>query len=256
MPDQGIASTKASYTTLPDSLRERQAKAEAYLDRFSEFTEYRHRRHNPYLNWLKSGPRLEPDFMYRFFNYWYPVSRQQPQILLRIAAAYPEWSDRKLIANNYIEEDGMKKAGDHPHYLLLEQFIVKLGGRLDVDPEAEQLVSRFHHGLSGMTAAEATGCVAAIEHPALDISDYFCHITRLAGRAELLQSDPYLSIHVEVEPNHIIWSHGNALDWMENVGKQAREGYSRDEVVAAYQKAMSFWNEFWALAFSKLGFVS
>lgn len=250
------ACATTGYTALPATLDERQAKAEAYLDRFAGLTEYRHRSHNPYLNWLKANPRLEPDFMYRFFNYWYPVSRHQPQILLRIAAAYPDWGDRKLIVNNYIEEDGMVRPGDDPHYVLLEEFIVKLGGRLNVDPEAEHLVASFHKSLVGMTAAEATGYVAAIEHPALDISDYFCQITRLAGRAELLQSDPYLSIHVEVEPNHIIWSHGNALNWMEDVDRQAREGYSKDEVIAAYQKAMSFWNDFWALAFSKLGFVS
>lgn len=255
MATTGHTPLTSSYTALPERLIDRQRKAESYLDRFSEFTEYRHRARNPYLAWLQRNPPLRPDVMYRFFNYWYPVSRHQPQILLRIAAAYPGWSDRRLIINNYIEEDGMAKPGDDPHYLLLEQFIVKLGGRLDVDQEAEALVAQFHRSIVGMTPAEATGYVAAIEHPALDISDYFCQITRLAGHRELVEQDPYLSIHVDVEPNHIIWSHGNALDWMEDTEKQQREGYRRDDVVRAYQHAMAFWNEFWKLAFAKLGYA-
>jgi len=194
--------------------------------------------------------------MYRFFNYWYPVSRHQPQILLRIAAAYPEWKDRQLVIKNYIEEDGMVKAGHEPHYVLLEKLIVKLGGKLDVDPQAEELVSSFHGTLNAMTPAQATGYVAAIEHPALDISDYFQKITFLKGRSDLLASDPYLYIHVDVEPSHIIWSHGNALDWMEDEKKQARDGYKKEEVVEAYQNAMSFWDRFWRLAFDKLGYRS
>ena len=246
---------KTSFTSLPTTLPERQAKAEAYLDRFGQFTEYKHRRHNPYLAWLRTNPQLRPDFMYRFFNYWYPVSRHQPQILLGIAAAYSEWTDRRLIINNYIEEDGMVRSGDDPHYVLLERFIEKLGGQLDVDREAEELVSKFHRSLVAVTPAQATGYVAAIEHPALDISDYFCQITRLAGQPDLVQTDPYLYIHVDVEPNHIIWSHGNALDWIEDADKQRREAYSREDVIGAFQSAMAFWNEFWRLAFTKLGFV-
>lgn len=250
-PGDAIGGT---YTSLPETLAERQAKAEGYLDRFSQYTDYRHGEQNPYRKWLRTSPQLRPTFMYEFFNYWYPVSRHQPQILLQIASAYPAWSDRKLILKNYIEEDGMVKEGDDPHYVLLEQFIEKLGGRLDVDPDAEALVTRFQQSIVGMTAAEATGYVAAIEHPALDISDYFCQITRLAGRPELLDDDLYLSIHVQVEPNHIIWSHGNVLEWMQNSERQHLEGYSSIDVISAYQRAMSFWNEFWSLAFAKLGF--
>ncbi len=243
-----------SNTAIPDTLEAQQRKAEGYLDRFSKFTVYKHRGHNPYLTWLNSNPQLEPDAMYRFFNYWYPVSRHQPQILLHIAAAYPDWEDRFLIMKNYQEEDGMVKRGDEPHYKLLEKLIVKLGGKLNVDPEAEELVSKFHRSIAAMTPAQATGYVAAIEHPALDISDYFQQITRLRGRQDLLTSDFYLSIHVDVEPKHIIWSHGNALDWMENVAKQQKEGYTAQEVLEAFQNAMAFWDEFWALAFQKLGY--
>ena len=241
-------------TSLPKTLKERQLKAESYLDWFSQFTNYKHRALNPYLIWLTSNPKLSSDVVYRFFNFWYPVSRHQPQILFRIAAAYPEWKDRKLIHDNLVEEDGHAKPGDYPHYDLLEELIIKLGGKLNIDPEAEALVSNFHKSLDRMTPAQATGYVAAIEHPALDISDYFITITSLCGYPELLETDLYLSIHVDVEPNHIIWSHGNALDWMENVEMQTKEGYSRLEVIEAFQNAMSFWDDFWNLAFKKLGY--
>jgi hypothetical protein len=243
-----------SFTYIPDGLLAQQDKAEGYLDLFSEFTAYKHRKQNPYLSWLLSGPRLDPDAMYLFFNFWYPVSRHQPQILLRIAAAFPNWNDRRLIMNNYLEEDGMVKVGDDPHYDLLEKLIVKLGGKLDVDPQAEELVNEFHQSLGHMTTAQAIGYLAAIEHPALDISDYFQLLTRLAGREDLLESDPYLYIHVAVEPKHIIWSHGNALYWMEDEQKQLAEGSTRSEVVNAFQNAMSFWEKFWKLAFQKLSY--
>ena len=246
----------SANTHIPATLEEQQAKAEGFLDRFSQFTTYQHRGRNPYLSWLNGTPSLKPDAMYRFFNFWYPVSRHQPQMLLRIAAAYPEWRDRKLIIKNYIEEDGMLRDGDDPHYDLLVALIKKLGGALDVDPEAEAMVSRFHDSLGDMTPAQATGYVAAIEHPALDISDYFQQITRLQGRSDLLTDDPYISIHIDVEPKHIIWSHGNALDWMEESDKQKREHYTANDVVTAYRHAMDFWDGFWKLAFQKLGYAA
>ena len=245
-----------SNTSIPQTHDEQWAKAESYLDRFSQFTSYTHRGANTYLQWLRSIRRLEPVAMYRFLNYWYPVSRHQPQILLRIAAAYPEWADRVLIFLNYVEEDGMAKPGDDPHYVLLERLIVELGGRLDIDSEADAMVSQFHGSLVAITPAEATGYVAAIEHPALDISDYFRQIARLSGREDLLRTDPYLYIHVDVEPRHIIWSHGNALDWMEDEARQRREGYTAEDVISAYTRAMDFWTNFWSLAFSKLGYAS
>ena len=245
---------RSENTSLPATLKERQDKAESYLDLFSEYTAYKHRSLNPYLNWLKSNPILMPDVVYRFFNFWYPVSRHQPQMLWRIAAAYPDWSDRHLIILNAIEEDGHVNAGDDPHYNLLEQLIIKLGGKLDIDPEAEDLVNKFHKSLDSMTPAQATGYVTAIEHPALDISDYFITITTLCGYPELLESDKYLSIHVDVEPNHLIWSHGNALDWMQDEEKMKRLEYRKQDITDAFTHAMAFWDNFWALAFSKLGY--
>ncbi len=241
-------------TAVPATLGAQIAKAEGFLDHFGQYTAYNHRDRNPYLKWLRTKPKLPSDVMYRFFNYWQPVSRHQPQILLSVAGAYPKWADRKLIMMNYLEEDGMVNSGDEPHYDLLEKLLVKLGGKLEVDPQAEALVASFHRSIVGMTAAQATGYVAAIEHPALDISDYFTTLARIADREELLKSDPYLSIHVDVEPRHIIWSHGNALDWMQDKERQSREGYDTDEVTDAFKHAMNFWDGFWALAFEKLGY--
>lgn len=244
----------SANTSIPATLAEQQAKAELYLDRFSLFTDYQHRGQNPYLNWLKTNPLLKAAAMNKFFNIWHPVSRHQPQMLLQIAAACPDWRDRYFIMKNYLEEDGMVKLGDDPHYVLLEQLIIELGGKLEPDQEAEELVSKFHDSLRRMTAAETIGILAAIEHPALDISDYFQQITRLSGRSDLTRTDPYLYIHVAVEPKHIIWSHGNALDWMEDEEKQREEGYTRNDIVTAYQHSMKFWNEFWQIAFRKLGY--
>ncbi len=241
-------------TSLPITSHERQQKAELYLEMFSKFTNYKHRGINPYLNWLKTKPHLKDDAICRFFNFWYPVSRHQPQILWRIGAAYPDWIDRHYVMQNLREEDAHVNSGDDPHYDLLEELIIKLGGKLDIDPEAEELVNMFHKSLDGMTPAQATGYIAAIEHPALDISDYFTTITTLCGYPELLVEDLYLSIHIDVEPKHLIWSHGNALDWMEEEGKMKRLKYKKEDITDAFTHAMSFWDNFWSLAFSKLGY--
>lgn len=234
------------------SLHERINKAESLLDTFSEYTDYRHSAHNPYRQWLASNPVLTPEQVFSFLSYWYPVSRHQPQILLRCTSAFPEWSDRKLMMQNYLEEDGMVKDGHEPHYDLLQRLMKKLNPTFEADmrfrgnPEADAKVSSFHELFHSMTPAEATGYVAAIEHPALDISYYFNKIIDLCGRKDLLTSDLYLTIHVDVEPDHIIWSHGNALRYIE-------EG-RKDEVIGAFQKAMTFWVSFWDKAFTKLNY--
>lgn len=254
MENQPSQFSKSTNTLLPETLEARQRKAESYLDLFSKYTNYQHRKLNPYLRWLKSSPSLKSDSVYHFMNFWFPVSRHQPQILWKIMAAYPDWEDRHLIFQNAWEEDGHIKPGDNPHYDLLEKLIVKLGGVLDVDPEAENLVARFHRSLDSMTPAQATGYVAAIEHPALDISDYFTTITTLCGHPQLLVDDDYLKIHILVEPNHLIWSHGNALDWMQDKEKMARLSYNATDIITAFSHAMSFWDDFWSAAFYKLGY--
>jgi hypothetical protein len=249
-----IPGKRRDYTALPKTLTGRQRKAAFYLDHFAALTSYRHGGRNPYLAWLRSGPKLPHDFLIRFFNYWYPVSRHQPQILLQIASAFSRQADRRLVMRNYFEEDGMAAEHHDPHYDLLENFIERLGGHLDVDEEAEKSVQFLHDSMAGMTAAQATGYLCAIEHPALDISSYFCELAKLAGREDLLSSDPYLSIHIDVEPSHIVWSHGNALSWMNDHARQRSDRFSGNEVAEAFTTAMAFWENFWAGAFAKLGY--
>jgi hypothetical protein len=41
---------------------------------------------------------------------------------------------------------------------------------------------------------------------------------------------------------------------MEDESRQEKEGYTAQEIIVAYQAAMSFWNEFWHLASRKLGY--
>jgi Iron-containing redox enzyme len=249
-------SSTESNTLVPASAAWRTVKAEGFLQQFGQHVAYEHRGRNRHLTWLKSYPTLPPDALFRFFCFWAPVSFHQPQILLKIAGAYSDWKDRRLIMLNYLEEEGMTKEGHHPHHVLLQHLLAKLGGRMDPDPEADELISAFHRSIVGMSAAQATGYLAGIEHVALDVSDFFTVIVRNAGRAELLTSDPYLAIHVDVEPKHIIWSHGNALDWMQDKAKQERDGYTAEEVLDAFKHAMNFWDDFWGKAFRKLGYLA
>lgn len=224
----------------------RREKALALLDTFSRFTGYKHGLDNPYRRWLSGLDRLDRDAVRRFLCAWYPVSRHQPQILYLCMAAYPDWADRRGLWENIGEEDGLMHPGDDPHYDLLEQLINKLGGSLVRDPEAEALASKFHDTLGLMTPAEATGVLAGVEHPALTISWYLHRIIELCGSSELLTTDPYLSIHVRVEPEHIIWAHGKGLQYFESGEREA--------VVAAFRRVMTFWDEYWPLAFSRLDY--
>lgn len=241
-------------TMLPPSPEAQREKAEAYLDYFSRYTTYRHRQQNEYLRWLNAKPQITVSQTIDFFNFWYPVSRHQPQILLRIAAAFPDWSDRKLLMANYLEEDGQIGDGHDPHYVLLKHLINNLGGTLRPDPVAQALVTDFQHSQSIATPGHAVGSLAAIEHPALDISDYFRLLTKNAGRTELLTRDPYLAIHVHAEPHHIIWSHGRALEWLGDTHRQARHGFTGGDIINTFERTMRFWTIFWAHAFKRLGY--
>ena len=229
-------------------LAAKRQKALALLDHFSTFTDYRHGKDNPFLKWLALEPTLSVRDVVTFFNFWYPLSRRQPQILLRCAAEHSEQADRKLIMLNYREEDGLVKLGDQPHYSLLEKLILKLGGELHPDEKGQALMNSLFNWITKTvsTPAEASGVLGGLEHPALDISWYFRRTVTLCGFPELLRTDPYLTIHVAVEPDHIIWSHGNAMRYL--------EGSQKAEFLKTYQKVMSFWQEFWPQAFAKLGY--
>lgn len=247
-------------------LESRQKEANALLDFFGQFTAYKHGKNNPYLEWLDS--RLEKFYrtdsrsaisgadVVKFMNFWYPISRHQPQILLRCAAAMSDREEqRKIVMGNYEEEMGFNHEGNDAHYTLLEQLMLKVGGkedgRLNVPEESERMVTAYHNMIDqhATNPSRAMGMLAAIEHPALDISGYFHKLIELAGKSFLLQEDPYLVIHVDVEPNHILLSHGTAQDYMGRSEKQ------RQEVLEGFKTTMQFWEEFWPQAFKTVGYT-
>lgn len=227
-------------------LAERQEKAMALLDAFSKFTSFKHGLDNRYVQWLNSLQQLDVAAVHRFLCAWYPVSRHQPQILYLCMAAYPDWADRMSLFENVGEEDGVMRPGLDPHYLLLEQLVQKVAGPLVQDREAQAVTSRFHNSLGLMSPAEATGLLAGIEHCAITISWYLRKMIELCGRADLLDTDLYLTIHVKVEPEHIIWAHGKALQFLERG--------EHEQVLAAFRRVMAFWDEYWPVAFSRLNY--
>ncbi|HXH95288.1 MAG TPA: iron-containing redox enzyme family protein [Thermoanaerobaculia bacterium] len=208
---------------------------------------YRHGRENEHLRWLLSLSSLELDRVIRFFNAWRPLSRYQPQLLLLLASVFSDAQKQKtIIMGNAVEEGGWTDGHD-PHWALLDDLIVTLGGTPVVLKRSEELMVSFLNGLRRpMSEAYAVGILAGIENPALDISDYFREVVRLTGRSDLLESNLYLSIHVKVEPLHIIDTHEMALEYM------ARGPQERAEVLAAFKEVMLFWSEFWNAAFNDL----
>lgn len=221
-------------------------RAKALLDEFSFYTEYKHGDDNAYLAHLAMVDSIPRDQVLEFLNIWYSFSRRTPQILLHCAASYKNQADRKLIMINYQEEDGLGE-GQDPHYDLLEALIIKLGGELDLDSRAERMIEKFMQTLGGMSEAYATGVVAGFEHPALDITQILCGVIEKCDHGafkNLLQEDFYLRIHVAVEPDHIVWAHGNSLAYM------ARSEASRAEVILGFRNVMKFWSDFWQLAIS------
>lgn len=240
------------YELAPGALpfRSQHARAGELLDWFSSFAGYLHGENNPYLTWLHNLQSITREQAIDFLCVWYSVSRHQPQILLRVAASFHKWEDRVAIMRNYIEEDGLGKYGDEPHYFLLEQLIGKLGGKLKVNPTSEKMAREFRENIGQISEEVASGLLAGVEHPALDISCFLHEIIRLAGFSELLSSDPYLTIHVDVEPDHIVDAHGRARSRMEGGPSE------RKEVLLGFRAAMRFWERFWPFAFRSVGYGS
>lgn len=232
-----------------DSGLSRREQAEQLLVQLSGLSEYQHGAANPHLRYLAGLRSMSLEEAIAFLNAWYPISRHQPQILLFLASLLSEHADRKkLFLGNIVEEDGYG-AGHHPHYDLLGKVLIpKLGGVLAPDPVTDRmnldLLEQMRCHLR--TPSHAAGALAAIEFPALDVSDILRAVVRLAGRAELLQTDPYLVIHVRVEPEHIIDSHEMALRLT------ARGPVEQAEVESGFTMVMKFWMKFWPQAFSVL----
>lgn len=240
-PDARITANLADLTADPETVE----RANALLDQFSALTVYQHGTSNPHLALLARTPTLELRKVLEFLCIWYSFSRRTPQILLYCAASYFNQADRKLIMVNYAEEDGVGDGMD-PHYDLLEALIEKMGGKLALNPIAEMLIKRFMAKIStGMSEAYATGVVAGFEHPALDITNILMSVIEKADGGSfqhLLEEDFYLRVHVAVEPDHIVWAHGNCLAFM------ARGEQEKAEVIRGFRDVMEFWTCFWNLA--------
>lgn len=223
-------------------------RAQEVLEEFLKYyPEWLHGQHNEYLKSIQPINRLKAEHVVAFFNAWRPLSRHQPQILLLLASAFPDHADRhRLIRGNYLEEDGIA-AGHCPHYMLLDKLIESLGGTPAIVSRSEKIMSDFHQGLwRPTTPARAAGLLAGIENPAMDISAFFHEVVGRSGFPNLLKKDRYLTIHVEVEPIHIIDTHETALRYMAQGAKQ------REEVLTGFKEVMEFWTKFWSVPFADL----
>lgn len=222
--------------------------AQQLLNVFSSFPPYYpHGSDDPHLRWLRSLTYLPLGQVIRFFNAWRPLSRHQPQLLLLMASVFDDPLIQKRIVKGNAEEEGGWNEGHDPHWVLLDHLIKKLGGTPVVVGRSEEIMNRFQEGLRRpMSEAAAAGILAGIENPALDISAYFQEIVRCSGFRHLIDEDLYLSIHVKVEPGHIVDSHELALQYM----REGRE--ERAEVLSAFADVMNFWSGFWTAAFNDL----
>jgi Iron-containing redox enzyme len=215
---------------------------------FAQLPPYpKHGMDDPYLRWLRSVEKLPLDGVVHFFNAWRPLSAHQPQILYLLAAAFPEQRDRKRMAvGNIWEEDGYQDGHD-AHVVLLDQLIIKMGGTPVILERTERIMDRFHQGLwRPTTPARSAGLAAGIEHVAMQISQYFHEVVLRSGFPELLKTDLYLTIHVQVEPQHIVDTHEIALRYMANSPRE------RAEVLAAFEEVLTFWADFWNATFDDL----
>ncbi|MBK8467592.1 MAG: hypothetical protein IPL32_17385 [Chloracidobacterium sp.] len=243
------------YTSIPKTLQGRKEKAEGYILELENLTEFRCGDRNPHLPWLKSKRTVSRRFFFKFVNWWYWLSRYQPQTLWKIMSAFPDQGDQAEIFPNAIEESGLRKKGHQPHWWHLEQLVEKLGGRLRPDPESEAMLKEFLHLLDSATPAQAIGYMASIEMPGLLISDYFTTLITKIGRADMIESDFYTNVHTRVEFEHVVKSAGSMLLWMHDKERQKKYHYKPVEVEAAFQRGMQFWQTFWDTGFGKLGFA-
>ena len=223
-------------------------RAQELLEEFLQYYPgWLHGAANEHYKWIQGVDSLPVEHIVAFFNAWRPLSRHQPQILLLLASAFPDRVDQKrVILGNYFEEAGMAEGFD-PHYALLDNLITKLGGTPAIVNRSEKIMDDFHQGLWRPTVgARASGLLAGIENPALEISAFFHEVVRRSGFPQLLETDLYLKIHVAVEPIHIVDTHEIALRYM------AQGAQQREEVLTAFKEVMQFWTAFWSAAFTDL----
>jgi hypothetical protein len=244
----------ANYTSIPRTLQGRKEKAERYVLEFEKRIRFKSGERNLHLMWLKENRKINRKFFFSFVNWWFWLSRFQPQTLFRLMSVFPEQEDQAEIFPNAIEESGLRKKGHQPHWWHLERLVDKLGGKLKPDRESEVMLKEFLHLLDSATPAQAIGYMAAIEFPGLLISEYFTTLITKIGKADMIESDFYIQVHTRVEYSHVIKAVGSMLLWMEDKERQKRYGYKPTEIEEAFQRGMQWWFVFWRKGFHKLGY--
>lgn len=210
---------------------------------------------NPHLIWLQRHNEIDLPFFFKFVDWWYWLSRYQPQTLWRIMSVFPDKEDQREIFPNAIEESGLRRKDHQPHWWHLIRLVEKLGGTIQPHPESEIMLREFLHLLDTATPAEAIGYISSIEFPGTTISAYFTTLMTKLGKSKLIKSDFYIRVHTLVEYEHIIKSAGSMLLWMNDRQRQERYGYDPKEIVDAFQRGMKFWEIFWDKGFKKLGYA-
>ncbi len=244
----------AHFTSMPRTLDGKRKKAERYMSLLETLVKFRCDDRNPYLVWLRQQNKIDLRFFVDFVNWWYWLSRFQPQTLWRIMSVFPDRSEQADILPNAEEESGLRGKNHQPHWWHLEALIKKLGGKLKPDPESEKMLREFLHLLDSATPAQAIGYIASIEFPGTTISSYFTTLITQIGKPKFLESDFYIKVHTLVEYEHIVKSAGSMLLWMHDKERQKKYRYKPEEIVEAFQKGMLFWEIFWKNGFEKLGY--
>jgi hypothetical protein len=240
---------------MPRTLEGKRKKAERYMKILETLVKFRCDDRNPYLIWLRQHKKINLKFFFSFANFWYWLSRYQPQTLWRIMSVFPDRAEQAEVLPNAIEESGLRAKHHQPHWWHLERLIEKLGGKLKPDSESEKMLRDFLHLLDKATPAQAIGYISSIEFPGTTISSYFTTLITQVGKPEMIKSDFYIKVHTLVEYEHIVKSAGSMLLWMHDKERQRKYGYKPDEVVKAFQQGMLFWEVFWKKGFGKLGYT-
>lgn len=247
---------KLSYfTSIPKTLKGKKKKAEGYMKLLEQLVSFRCDDRNVHLSWLEDHKEIDLKFFFKFVNYWYWLSRYQPQTLWRIMSVFPDKEEQAEVLPNAIEESGLRKKGHQPHWWHLIKLIEKLGGKIKPDTESEQMLKEFLHLLDTATPAQAIGYISSIEFPGTTISSYFTTLITRVGKPEMIKSDFYIKVHTLVEYEHIIKSAGSMLLWMHDKERQKKYNYKPEEIVEAFQRGMEFWEGFWDKGFKKLGYT-
>ena len=243
------------FTSMPKTLEGKRKKAERYMKLLETLVDFRCDDRNPYLIWLKQHKKIDLKFFFAFVNWWYWLSRYQPQTLWRIMSVFPDRAEQAEILPNAIEESGLRKKNHQPHWWHLEVLIKKLGGKLKPDSESEKMLNDFLHIIDLATPAQTVGYISSIEFPGTTISSYFTTLITKVGKPKMIKSDFYIKVHTLVEYEHIIKSAGSMLLWMHDKKRQKKYGYKPGEIVEAFQRGMLFWEIFWKKGFGKLGYT-